>query len=92
MSVVYQHSRNIDDAEPVVEVAPTLPPWVYSVGYRFDDECITLRVIVDRQLVAFEGDAEQMRALRDAIDRVLTHSTKTSPARVLDVPSSEPSA
>lgn len=76
---------------PEVQLVSELPSWCHGVGYRADDDIITVRIIVPESamarahVLALEAEPVQLRALVDALSACLSRSEKTM--QVLDVPS-----
>ena len=70
-----------------------LPGWCYGMGYRSDDDVITLSVVVpasqlaQEHVLALEMLPESARAVRDALERLIKRSEEAS--SILEVPTEE---
>lgn len=93
MSIIDANGRPMSTApSPEVQLASELPSWCHGIGYRADDDIITIRIIVPAStmarahVLALEAEPAQLRVLVDALSTCLTRSEKTM--QVLDVPPS----
>jgi hypothetical protein len=85
-----------EQKQPEQQLDTGLPSWCQGVGYRGDDDIISLTVVVPESpqarmhLLKYESEPEQIRALIGALEKCLKRSEST----VLDVSDqdSEPSS